>query len=174
MYEDPFPHPALRGGGEGGVFPRLLSFVVRAMAIAQLTQLKISIPESGAPPGQVPADCFPGGTPSQKLTSSRHVSFSSSGVQELLRSAVAEEDEMDTVGRGTTDTMDTPPTIIPPPPGFSQFSWTYQDWSVGDELCLFMFTKELPGWLPWHSGACQLICHRCRCRRSYPIVPTIQ
>ena len=47
VYKDPFPHPALRRG----VLPRLLSFVVRAMAIAQLTQLNISIPASGAPPG---------------------------------------------------------------------------------------------------------------------------
>ena len=62
VYKDQFPHPALRGGG--GMNPRLLSFVVRAMAIVQLTQLKISIPASGAPPGQVPADCFPGGAPS--------------------------------------------------------------------------------------------------------------
>ena len=46
VYKDPFPHPALRGGG---VFPSLLSFVVRAMTIAQLTQLHISIPASGAP-----------------------------------------------------------------------------------------------------------------------------
>ena len=58
VYKDPFPHPALRGGG--GVIPRLLSFVGRAMAIAQLTQLRISIPASGAPPDQVPADCYPG------------------------------------------------------------------------------------------------------------------
>ena len=31
------------------------------MAIAQPTHLRISIPSSGAPPGQVPAECFPGG-----------------------------------------------------------------------------------------------------------------
>ena len=49
VYKDPFPHPALRGG----VLPRLLSFVTRAMAIAQLTHLHISIPVSGAPPGQM-------------------------------------------------------------------------------------------------------------------------
>ena len=101
------------------MLPSLLSFVVRAMAIAQLTQLHISIPASGAPPGQVPAECFPGGASSQGLTSSRRVSFASSvtvlgdapppvhtlesSAQELLRSAVAEEDEMDTEG-GTTDT----------------------------------------------------------------------
>ena len=56
MYKDPFPHPALRGG----VVPRLLSCVNRTMAIAQLTHLRISVPPSGAPPGQVPADCYPG------------------------------------------------------------------------------------------------------------------
>ena len=163
MYKDPFPsHSA-----QGGVLPRLLSFMVRAMAIAQLTQLRISIPASGSPPGQAPADCFPGGALSQDLTSSRRVPFASSvtvlgdalppvyspesGTQELLRSAVAEEDEIDTV-RGTTDATDTPSTIIPPPPGFSQFSWPYEDWSVGDEPSLSTFTKALPGWFPGIAG----------------------
>ena len=46
VHKDPFPHPVLGGGG--GVLPRLLSFVVQAMAITQLTQLHIS----GGPPGQ--------------------------------------------------------------------------------------------------------------------------
>ena len=45
MYKDHFPHPALREG----VIPRILSFVDRAMAIAQLTQLNILIPASGVP-----------------------------------------------------------------------------------------------------------------------------
>ena len=67
-----------------------------------------------------------------------------SSAQELLRSAVAEEDEM--------DTTDTPAPIIPPPPGFRQFSWPYEDWKVGDDPSHFTFTKELPGWLPWNSG----------------------
>ena len=67
-----------------------------------------------------------------------------SGVQELLRSAVAEEDEVDTEG-WTTDTTDTPAPIIPPPPGFRQFSWPYEDWRVRDDPSLFTFTKELPG-----------------------------
>ena len=48
------------------------------MAITQLTQQRISIPASGAPPDQVPAECFPGGTSSQGLTSPRRVSFASS------------------------------------------------------------------------------------------------
>ena len=59
VYKDAFPHPALRGG----VISRILSCVGWAMAIAQLTHLRISIPASGAPPGQVPADCFQGVLP---------------------------------------------------------------------------------------------------------------
>ena len=54
VYKDPFPHPALRDG----VIPRLLSSVCRAMAIAQLTHLRLSIPLSGAPPGKVPESCY--------------------------------------------------------------------------------------------------------------------
>ena len=44
IYRDPFPHPTLRDG----VVPWLLSCVCRAMAIAHLTHLRISIPSSGA------------------------------------------------------------------------------------------------------------------------------
>ena len=65
-------------------------------------------------------------------------------MQEVIRSVVAEEDEMDIVEE-TTDTTDAPPTIIPPPQGFSQFSWPYEDWSVGDGQSIFTFTKDLPG-----------------------------
>ena len=59
IYRDPFPHPALRDG----VVSCLLSCMGRAMAIARLTHLRISISSSGAPPGQVPAECFPGRAP---------------------------------------------------------------------------------------------------------------
>ena len=45
------------------------------MTIARLTHLKISIPASGMPPGQVPAECFPGGASTQELPSSRRVLF---------------------------------------------------------------------------------------------------
>ena len=59
-YKDPFRHPALRGGGGGsGVISKLLSLVARAMAIAQLTHLHISIPASGSAVGAVPEECFP-------------------------------------------------------------------------------------------------------------------
>ena len=52
VYQDPFPHPALN---------KLLALVVRAMAIAQLTQLHIIIPASGSEGGggAVPEECFP-------------------------------------------------------------------------------------------------------------------
>ena len=71
VYKDPFPHPALRDG----VIPRLLSCVCRAMAIARLTHLRISIPSSGALPGQVPAECFPEETAPIAQSRCRRVSF---------------------------------------------------------------------------------------------------
>ena len=74
-----------------------------------------------------------------------------SSAQELLPSAVAEEDVMDTEG-GATDSTYTPAPIIPPPPGFRQFLWPYEDWRVHDDPSLYTFTKELPGWFPWNSG----------------------
>ena len=64
--QGPISPPGAHGGG--GVLPRLLSFVGRAMAIGQLTQLRISIPASGAPPGQAPAECFPGDTGADEPT----------------------------------------------------------------------------------------------------------
>ena len=130
VYKDPFPHPALRWG----VLPWLLSFVGWAMAITQLTHLHISIPTSGAPPGQVPEECFPRDTPSCGLTDPRHVLFASGvtilgGELPLEQSPdilihdpvcldVAEEDEMDILGADP----DVPIPVRRPPPGFQQFS----------------------------------------------------
>ena len=71
IYRDPFSYPALRDG----VVSRLLSCAGWAMAIAKPTHLRISIPSSGAPPGQVPAECFPGGAPHVRPPSRCHVSF---------------------------------------------------------------------------------------------------
>ena len=58
------------------------------------------------------------------------------GTQALLGSAVAEDDVIKTMGE-TIACTDTLPTIIPPPAGFSQFSWPYEDWSVNDGQSLF-------------------------------------
>ena len=69
-------------------------------------------------------------------------------VQEPPCSEVIEEYDMDTGGM----TTDTSAPIIPPPPGFRQFSWPHEEWKVGGDPSLFTFTKELPGWFPWSSG----------------------
>ena len=71
VYMDPFPHPALRDG----VIPRLLSSMCRAMAIAHLTHLRLSIPFSGAPPGKVPESCFPDAETAVVQPPPRRVSF---------------------------------------------------------------------------------------------------
>ena len=47
--------------------------------------------------------------------------------------------------------------IVPPPPGFYQFSWPREDWQVGGDSSLFTVDEELPGWSPWSSG------RFCRC-----------
>ena len=73
VYRDPFPHPALRGR----VMNKLLVFVARAMAIAHLTQLHITIPASGSVAEAVPEECFPPVSLPRTLVSSRRVSFAS-------------------------------------------------------------------------------------------------
>ena len=146
------------------MLPRLLSFVGRAMAIAQLTQLRISIPASGVPPGQVPEECFPHGTSSQGLTDPRRVSFASDvtilgGAPPMDKSPdfllhdpvcpeIDEEDEMDTL----CATTDAPIPVVRPPPGFWQFSWPREEWGPGGDPSLFDFAKELPDWFPWGYG----------------------
>ena len=136
------------------MIPHILSFVGRVMAIAQLTQLRISIPVSGAPPGQIPADCYPGGVPSQDLPSSHRVSFAKDVTVLGDAPPPAHSPETDSP---VTDSTDPPPTIIPPPPGFSQFSWPYEDWSVNDGQSLFTFTKDPPGWFPDNPGGLPVV-----------------
>ena len=178
VYKDPFPHPALREW----VIPRLLSFV------AQRTQLHISIPASGVPSGQVPTECFLGGTSARELMSPQRVSFASDVtvlggaplpmhspdivIYEPSSVEVIEEDVM--VTEDMTTDMSAP--IVPHPPGFRQFSWPRDDWQVGGDSSLFTVDEELPGWSPWSSGGgggCWLICHYCRCRLSFWIARTI-
>ena len=151
--------PGLQGpislsGTPRGVLPRMLSLVGRAIAIVQITLLRISIPASGASPGQVPAECFPGGTSSWQLTSPRRVSFASDVtvlggappqnnslnivLHDPLGMEIVEGDEMDT-GCATEDI--TAP-VVPPPPGFRQFSWPREEWRLGGEQSLF----------PWRYG----------------------
>ena len=71
IYGDPLPHPALRGK----VLQQLLGFVHRAMAIAQLTHLHLTIPSSGSTSKSVPPECFPVVPLAKRSVLSRRVSF---------------------------------------------------------------------------------------------------
>ena len=147
-------------GGGGGVLPRLLSFVTRAMAVAQLTNLYISIPASGASPGEVPEECFQRVVPSQGLTDPRRVSFASGitvlGDDPLSEQSpditihapvcpdVAEDDDMD----GVEAVLDVAVPILRPPPAFEKCSWPQEKWGPNSDPSLFDFLRELPGWFP--------------------------
>ena len=82
VYRDPLPHPALREGR----ISRLISLVNRAMAIAQLTQLRIAIPLSGNVLGEVPIDCFPMTDDLDKTKVTKRVSFATRGRYRRCRS----------------------------------------------------------------------------------------
>ena len=162
IYKDPFPHPALRDS----VVSRLLSCVGRAIAIAQITHLRISIPSSGAPPGQVPAECFPGGAPQVRPLSCRHVSFADEvtmlgdadspvclpeaelpplilpvvveGISNapepeslpLILPVVVEDSSIAPVVEMIELGPPAMGSSLPPPPGFSPFSWPLSDGGI--------------------------------------------
>ena len=100
----------------------MLSFVT------QLTNLHISIPASGAPPGEVPEECFPRGVLSRGMTDPRCVPFASGvtvlGDDPLLEQSldirihvpvcpdVVEDDDMDSVEA----LLDVPVHVFQPPP----------------------------------------------------------
>ena len=143
LYKDPFPHPAL----QEGVIPRLLSCVYHRLA-----HLKISIPSSGAPPGQVPAECFPGGgaplvTPSLR----RRVSFAdevtmlgdenSPECSPMLSPLILPVVVVFNSGAPVATRVDLVPIAtgsgLPPPPGLSQFVWPVDDGGMDtDDLCV--------------------------------------
>ena len=164
VYKDPFPHLALRGG----VLPRSLSFVTRAMAVALLKNLHISIPASGASPGEVPEECFPRGVPSRGLTYPHRVSFASGvtvlGDDPLVDKSpdiqihapvcpdIVEDEDMDSVEA----VIDVPVPVLRPPPGFERFSWPWEEWGPNGNPPLF--DVDVQG----RTGASRLI--RCRCR----------
>ena len=89
VYKDPFPHPAFRDG----VIPRLLSSVCRAMAIARLTHLRLSVPLSGAPPGKVPESCYPEAESAVTQPLPRRVSFAEDVDTLTTRDALPESSE---------------------------------------------------------------------------------
>ena len=134
VYQDPVPHPALREGR----ITKLLSFVNRAMVIAQLTHLRIAIPSSGTPPGEVPSDCFPKTTAPAVTKRPRRVTFSPEiqSTMEEIDLLLSDEDETPadspiitiTEEREPTQAQETKPESIVPPPGFLPFQWPQAEW----------------------------------------------
>ena len=129
VYRDPLPHPALREGK----ISKLISLANRAMAIAQLTQLRIAIPASGSAPGEVPMDCFPGTKDIATSPVPKRVSFAT--VDQMpsvqIEMTTAEMEETPPVEARVMGSRETSPV---PPPGFRPFEWPDADWIKNGEL----------------------------------------
>ena len=99
----------------------------RAMAIAQLTQLRIAIPASGNPPGEVPLACFPMTKDMDTHKVAKRVSFAT--VDQMssvpVNMATAETEETPSVNARVTGSRETSPV---PPPGFRPFEWPEVKW----------------------------------------------
>ena len=140
------------GGGGGGRRPQ--TPVLCEPGHGHLTHLRISVPGSGAPPGQVPADCHPGGAPTRKSPSLRRVSFAEEATvwedvstsvcspeqvtSVQLVPAVAEEDVIAPV-EGPIGSSSTAPASLPPPLRFSPFAWPVDDGNMDIDLSCFPF-----------------------------------
>ena len=127
VYRDPLPHPALREGK----ISKLISLANRAMAIAQLTQLRI--PAAGNAPGEVPMDCFPGTKDVATSQVTKRVSFAT--VDQMpsvqVETTTADIEETPPVKARVTGSPETSPV---PPPGFRPFEWPDADWIKNGEL----------------------------------------
>ena len=92
VYRDPLPHPALREGR----ITKLISLVNRAMAIAQLTQLRIAIPLLGNTPGEVPIACFPKTDELGQINMTKRVSFAPGGQTSMVQAEPPMSDQEET------------------------------------------------------------------------------
>ena len=139
VYQDPLPHPALREGR----ITKLISLVNLAMVIAQLTHLRIAIPSSGIPPGEVPSDCFPRMDKLGMIKTPKRVSFApvcqtSTGEVDPLITNQDETPTEDSTVMAHKDieeprAKDTREESIVPPPGFRPFEWPQAEWDdIGD------------------------------------------
>ena len=141
-YQDPVPHPALREGK----ITKLLSFANREMVIAQLTHLRIAIPSSSTPPGEVPSDCFPKTTAPAVAKRPLRVTFLPviQSAMEEIDLLTTDQDEtladspMITIMEETEQTTahETKPESIVPPPGFLLFQWPQAEWEQKGDATL--------------------------------------
>ena len=152
VYKDPLPHLALRGG----VVVKSLSFVSRAIAIARLTHLRISVPSSGASPGKVPNDCFPETDIPAVTTTSKRVTFAPL-IQTTMEVTDPQMTDIDSppadectvtmnTESGTTKLPMIPEMTIAPPPGFPQLRWPQTDWSQEGDPSLDPGLKFVTSW----------------------------
>ena len=142
VYQDPVPHPALREGR----ITKLLLFVNRAMVISQLTHLRIAIPSSGTPPGEVPSDCFPKTTAPEVTERPRRVTFSPEiqSTMEEIDLLISDQDKTPadspiitiTEERELTQAQETKPESIVPLPGFLPFQWPQPEWEQQGDATL--------------------------------------
>ena len=105
----------------------------RAMAIAQLTQLRLAIPSSGNVPGEVRIDCFPTTKDVDTRKATKRVSFTPAEQMSTvpIEMAIAEAEETSSVKAKVTDSREASPV---PPPGFRPFDWPEAKWIKNGEL----------------------------------------
>ena len=120
------------------------------MAIARLTHLRLSIPLSGAPPGQVSVSCFPDAVTPVAQPLPHRVSFAEevitlntedlpvlSPISPPLTQPVVEKMEEDTPTSEVDEFQITSPESgTPPPPGFPPFVFPEDDGGIDAyEIC---------------------------------------
>ena len=125
----------------------------RAISIAQLTQLRISILSSGAPPGEVPADCFPSADSLPVTVAPRWVTFAPD-VPTPMEDTQLQLTDTDRSPAGCCVTATDAETIlttpsektISPPPGFPQFQWPQADWILKGDPSIDPGLKLVTSW----------------------------
>ena len=126
------------------------------MAIAQLTHLRISVPSSGAPPGEVPVDCFPNTDTSAVMIAPRRVTFAPV-IPTPMEDTEVQWTDMDCppadrcmtvtdAWNGSTTPAETSQKTILPPPGFPQFQWPQADWIQKGNCALDPGLKFVTSW----------------------------
>ena len=116
------------------------------MVIAQLTHLRIAIPSSGTPQGEVPSDCFPKTTAPAVTKRPRRVTFSPviQSTMEEIDLLTTDQNEMPadspmiTIIEETDQTkvQETKQESIVPPPGFLPFQWPQAEWEQKGDATL--------------------------------------